>query len=383
MVRAEVQETNTLSGNVNAVFRKKHQKWWLASIVIFGGLGDAIKDYFRDKAIALAISKLGGLGDFIVGNPFALTSIALVAALLVLTIMVVSESSQEVPSALFEHRDKKFMKPAARRPWLASFILVMVLLISLVCIGTWRYWLHIHTQSTNAVQSTSPPQTSNLAPIPKVIKPNLPDTNRKTSHVKKVTRIQHGAPSPNQSPAAQIQNQPAQSTAANSLTEGDRERLSNLVHEFAQVLNMIRDLGVRANSEIGLVNSAIKDGSIVNNYETHLKNLRTISSTGTELARKFSNTRAAGDWSYYSTQTNYVFGDNPDNLGPNAIINDASLAYTVEQWSSIKDRENKSALSLLSGAEADAERSLKVFYDWNSGCQSRLEKLKQSLDHRE
>jgi hypothetical protein len=71
MVRAEVQETNTLSGNVNAVFRKRHQKWWLASIVIFGGLGDAVKDYFRDKAIALAISKLGGLGDFIVGNPFA------------------------------------------------------------------------------------------------------------------------------------------------------------------------------------------------------------------------------------------------------------------------------------------------------------------------
>ena len=115
-------------------------------------------------------------------------------------------------------------------------------------------------------------------------------------------------------------------------------------------------------------------------YEVRTKKLREISASGNEIAKSFALSREAEKWKYYSDQRDYVFGDNPDNLGPNAIINAAeSYANSLDQWSLIKDRENKSALNLLAMPRVESDRSLRTFFDWSRGCNTRLEQMKQSL----
>ena len=133
-----------------------------------------------------------------------------------------------------------------------------------------------------------------------------------------------------------------------NLSKGDRERLSNTLYEFSQMLEKLKNLGHKANLEIGQIGNEVSNGSIVKSYEVRTKTLREISASGNEIAKTFALSREAEKWKYYSDQRDYVFGDNPDNPGPNAIINATeSYANSLDQWSSIKDRESKSALNLL------------------------------------
>jgi hypothetical protein len=165
-----------------------------------------------------------------------------------------------------------------------------------------------------------------------------------------------------------------------NLSKSDRERLSDVLYEFSQMLEKMTILGYKANQEIGQINGGVGDGSIVKDYETHAKKLREISASGKEMARTFLLAREAEKWRYYSEQMNYVFGDNPDNLGPNAIINATEgYANNLDRWSSIKDRENKSALNLLEAPHNESNRFLHTFFDWRGGCETRLEQMKQSI----
>jgi hypothetical protein len=76
----------------------------------------------------------------------------------------------------------------------------------------------------------------------------------------------------------------------------------------------------------------------------------------------------------------YVFGDNPDNLGPNSITNAAEgYASSLEQWSSIKDRENKAALNLFSATRVESDRYLQTFFTWERECEKRVDQMKQSI----
>jgi hypothetical protein len=153
-----------------------------------------------------------------------------------------------------------------------------------------------------------------------------------------------------------------------------------MLYEFSQMLEKMTTLGYKANLELGQTSSEVHDGSIVKDYETRTKKLREISTSGKEIARAFLLSREAEKWRYYSEQMEYVFGDNPDNLGPNAIINATEgYANTLDQWSSIKDRENKSALNLLSAPQAESDRFLHTFFDWRGGCETRLQQMKQSI----
>jgi hypothetical protein len=165
-----------------------------------------------------------------------------------------------------------------------------------------------------------------------------------------------------------------------NLSTGDRERLSNVLYEFSQMLEKMTTLGYKANQEIAQIGNEVSNGSIVKSYEVRTKKLREIGASGNEFAKSFALSREAEKWKYYSDQRDYVFGDNPDNLGPNAIISAAeSYANSLDQWSLIKDRENKSALNLLAMPRVESDRSLRTFFDWSRGCETRLEQMKQSI----
>ncbi len=164
-----------------------------------------------------------------------------------------------------------------------------------------------------------------------------------------------------------------------NLPKGDRDRLADVLYDFSKTLDQMIDLGYKANLEIGQVNNGVRSESIVNDYEEHKKKLRGIASSAKEMARSFLISRQQ-KWRYYQDQMNYVFGDNPDNEGPNAIINaTGGYANALDQWSSIQDRGSKGALMLLSTAQIESDRYLHTFFTWRQGCETRLAQVKQSI----
>jgi hypothetical protein len=86
-------ETNTLRSSATKVLRKRYM--WLLGIVGLPTIGDLVREYARGKAMDYAASQLGVFGDFLVANPFALSSIGIIVAMVVLMVMVVSESIKD------------------------------------------------------------------------------------------------------------------------------------------------------------------------------------------------------------------------------------------------------------------------------------------------
>jgi hypothetical protein len=160
-----------------------------------------------------------------------------------------------------------------------------------------------------------------------------------------------------------------------NLPKGDRDRLADVLYEFSKTLDEMTDLGYKANLELAQMNNGVRSGSIVNDYEDHERKLRSIATPAKEMARSFLISREQ-KWRYYQDQMSYVFGDNPDNEGPNAIINATEgYANALDQWSSIQDRGSKGALTLLSTAQIESDRYLHTFFSWRQGCETRLGRL--------
>lgn len=164
-----------------------------------------------------------------------------------------------------------------------------------------------------------------------------------------------------------------------NLPKGDRDRLADVLYDFSKTLDQMTDLGYKANFELAQVSNDVRSGTIVSDYGEHKKTLRGISNPAKEMARSFLISREQ-KWQYYQDQMSYVFGDNPDNEGPNAIINATEgYANALDQWSSIQDRGSKGALTLLSTAQEESDRYLRTFFTWRQGCEARLAQMKQSI----
>src|SRR5271163_2684356 len=102
-------EQNTFMAGASDVLRRR---WpWLLGLVGLTSVGDLFKEYLRGKAMDYAVSHLGRFGDVLIANPFALTSFGVVMAVIVLTVMVVSESVKGTPSPIYEHMHKPFIRP--------------------------------------------------------------------------------------------------------------------------------------------------------------------------------------------------------------------------------------------------------------------------------
>ena len=163
-----------------------------------------------------------------------------------------------------------------------------------------------------------------------------------------------------------------------NLPSGARERLSNALYDFSQELEKMAAVGYKLNRWSGQFNTDMQSNSLEKTFADRKKELTDMSESAKILAKSFVELR--DKWKYYERQRDYVFGDNPDNEGPNALINAMSVyVFQLDQWAALKDRDNPAALNLLKSGEVEYTRYLNTFFKWKGGCDNRLAQMKQSL----
>ena len=162
------------------------------------------------------------------------------------------------------------------------------------------------------------------------------------------------------------------------LSEGDRARLTNALFEFAEALSQANALWGRANQAGARLNQAWQDGSIAKDFDAHKNTLSAINSSAKELKQSFPQLR--DKWKFYADQTNYIFGDNPDNEGPNTIIN-AVEGYSnyLDRWIKIQNKEDRSVLDLFDTEQREFNERIRGFALWKQDCERRLEQMKKSI----
>lgn len=162
------------------------------------------------------------------------------------------------------------------------------------------------------------------------------------------------------------------------LTEGDRNRFSNALSEFSDSLSQGESLAYKLNEELGNLGRGESDGTIAKEVQQHEKVLSNITAEGWKYQKAFPALRTK--WDTFREQNAYIFGDNPDNEGPNAIIN-ASEAYRnyLEWWNAIPNKDQKPILNLLSVEHNESQGYLTTFFKWQRGCVSRLNEMRNSI----
>jgi hypothetical protein len=159
-------------------------------------------------------------------------------------------------------------------------------------------------------------------------------------------------------------------------SKSDRDRLAAAFYEFSQSLDHGRNLMSLLNVEHGAINT--EGANIANNYQSHITKLREIAPQTKQYAKDFMELR--NKWNYYREQTEYVFGDNPDNLGPGSLTNGAEgLANYLESWGAIPNKNNDNVLNLLATSKNECYARILTFSNWYYGCKARLEQMKASI----
>lgn len=164
------------------------------------------------------------------------------------------------------------------------------------------------------------------------------------------------------------------------LTETDRNRLSIALSEFEQSLKQGDSLFYKIVTEGGKIERERQDRSIVRDFAIRQKALTDLAnSEGQEYYKSFPALRSKWQQSF-EDQTSYVFGDNPDNVGPGALLNAAS-GYTnyLDFWKAIQNKDNDADLTLLTFANNDFQARLKVYSTWHGQCVNRLTEVRNSI----
>jgi hypothetical protein len=167
-------------------------------------------------------------------------------------------------------------------------------------------------------------------------------------------------------------------TASNSrLSSGDRERLSNALFEFSQVLDQANGTFGAMNSAGANLNNAWQDGSVAADSESHKARLLTAQTHAKEFESSFSAEREK--WKYYQSNIAYIFGADPDNsalLARNGI--DDYLNF-LDRWTKIENKNEKPVLQLMWHAQLRFDGFLYGFSHWKNESAARLDQVKKSL----
>jgi len=184
---------------------------------------------------------------------------------------------------------------------------------------------------------------------------------------------------PPQGPIQVLQTQLERLTALDkNLPNGDRDRLANAFYEFAQSLDQGRSLMYKGFNEDAAINQ--EKTTIAKDYQSHVAKLRQMEQLALQYGKDFTALRTK--WNYYPEQTEFVFGDNPDNLGPNTLANAFhSYADYLENWGIAlqSNRDSQQAMNILSEAKNKFQFELNNFSAWNQGSRARLVQMKASI----
>jgi hypothetical protein len=151
------------------------------------------------------------------------------------------------------------------------------------------------------------------------------------------------------------------------LTEGDRNRFSNGLSEFEESLKQGESLFYKINNEGGSLERGYRDGTMAKDAQSHQTILTGLTAEGWKYQKAFPALRTK--WNMFSEHTEFIFGDNPDNEGPNSLIN-ATEGYRnyLEWWNVIQNKEQRSILNLLTVEQNEFQSRLNTFSKWHGGC---------------
>lgn len=165
------------------------------------------------------------------------------------------------------------------------------------------------------------------------------------------------------------------------LTESDRDRFSNALSEFEDSLSQGEGLLYKISDEGNRLARERQDKTIAKNAPDHQTTLTTLAADAWKYQKAFPAVRSKwGD--KFPEQTEYIFGDNPDNNGPNSLINAAEgLRNFLVDWSAIPNanKDQVPILDLLGVAQNEFHDRLNTFGKWRTGCKTRLAEMRTSI----
>ena len=162
------------------------------------------------------------------------------------------------------------------------------------------------------------------------------------------------------------------------LTEGDRNRFSNALSEFDESLNQGDSIFYKISDEGNRLVQDRQSGAITKNVQSHLKTLTALAADGWRYQKAFPVTR--NKWDMFREQTEYIFGDNPDNLGPNSLINAADgYKNYLEWWNVIQNKEQQPIINLLTVQQNEFQNRMNGFGKWRSECRNRITEMRKSI----
>src|SRR5205823_4477650 len=119
------------------------------------------------------------------------------------------------------------------------------------------------------------------------------------------------------------------------LTESDRNRFSNALAEFEKSLTDGRDLFYKINAECGKIGNDIRSNAISNTFNSDKTTLADLEGEGWKYQKSFPQMRSKWQQAF-NDQIEYIFGDNPDNQGPTALINAVSVhTGFLDAWKTV------------------------------------------------
>lgn len=161
------------------------------------------------------------------------------------------------------------------------------------------------------------------------------------------------------------------------LTEGDRQRLSNALFDYGEFLDKANTLWGEANRESGQLSQDWGTGSMIQKFSEHRNTLLELNSATKSFAQSFTQVRER--WKYYQDQSNYIFGENPDNNGPNTIINAVDeYVSQLDEWGKIQNKQDETP-NLFRSEQLRFEESIERFGHWEGECKNRLEEMRKSF----
>jgi hypothetical protein len=163
------------------------------------------------------------------------------------------------------------------------------------------------------------------------------------------------------------------------LTEGDRNRFSDALSEFDNSITQASAIGIKIRDEGIVLDREQANGAIVTDVDAQEKKLSDVTAEGQKYYKDFPAMRYKWQ-SLFEQQTEYVFGDNPDNHGSGYLIAaPESYRNFLENWKHIQNKGDKSVLNLLYVPHDEYQGYLKSFTDWNDGCRKRLAEMRDSI----
>jgi hypothetical protein len=152
------------------------------------------------------------------------------------------------------------------------------------------------------------------------------------------------------------------------LTTGERARLAEALHDFANVLDQAQSVWGKANNidtELGPTDFAQR--------QIRLRDLISFAQT---YRQDFG--QQIQKWYYYDRQIHYVFGDKPDDNAE--VVELAAVEYQRTLTSLEQIPSGNSAISGLFTLENERYRSsVSTFGHWKGDCDKRLQQMRSSV----